>query len=83
MKFLIVLALAFAAALAAPASQPKTDDIQLLKSDSSNDASGYNFAFEQSDGQRREETGELRNAGAEDEYVAVRGSFSFTGELKF
>lgn len=77
MKFLIVLALAFAVALAAP---PKTtDDVQLLKSDFSNDPqTGYNFAFEQSDGQRRDETGEVKNLGAEDEFVAVRGSFSFT-----
>lgn len=82
MKFLIVLALAFAVALAAP---PKTtDDVTLLKSDFSSDPnSGYNFAFEQSDGQRRDETGEVKNLGAEDEYVAVRGSFSFTGKKNY
>lgn len=80
MKFLILLALAFSAVLAAPPA--KTDDIQLLKSDFSNDPTGYNFAFEQSDGQRRDETGEVRNAGDENEFVAVRGSFSFTGKSK-
>lgn len=74
----MILSLVFAVALAAP---PKTDEIQLLKSDFSSDPqTGYNFAFEQSDGQRRDETGEVRNLGADDEYVAVRGSFSFTGK---
>lgn len=78
MKFYLVLALAFTAVLAAP--QGKNEDIQLLKSDFSNDPqTGYNFAFEQTDGQRRDETGDVRNAGAENEFVAVRGSFSFTG----
>lgn len=79
MKLFIILSLVFAVALAAP---PKTtEDITLLKSDFSNDPqTGYNFAFEQSDGQRRDETGEVKNLGAEDEYVAVRGSFSFTGK---
>jgi len=36
--------------------------------------------FEQSDGQVRQEAGEVRNAGAENEFVAVRGSFSFVGD---
>lgn len=81
MKFLVVLALVIVAALAAPQKPAATSDVQLLKSDFSNDPqSGYNFAFEQSDGQRRDETGEVKNLGAEDEYVAVRGSFSFTGK---
>lgn len=80
MKFLLVLALALTAVLAAP-QNPK--EVQVLKSDFSNDPqSGYNFAFEQDDGQRRDETGEVRNVGAENEFVAVRGSFSFTGEFE-
>lgn len=33
--------------------------------------------YEQSDGSRRQEKGELRNAGAENEFVAVSGSYSF------
>jgi hypothetical protein len=73
MKFLVVFALFIAAALAAPA------DVELLKSDFTNDpASGYSFAFEQSDGQKKDETGEVRNFGQENEFVAVRGSFTFT-----
>lgn len=80
MKFCLLLALAFTAVLAAP--QGANEDIQLLKSDFSNDPqTGYNFAFEQSDGQTRNEEGEVRNAGAENEFVAVKGSFTFTGKL--
>lgn len=78
MKFCLLLAFAFTAVLAAP--QGANEDIQLLKADFSNDPqTGYNFAFEQSDGQSRDETGEVRNAGAENEFVAVKGSFTFTG----
>ncbi|KAG5676769.1 hypothetical protein PVAND_006578 [Polypedilum vanderplanki] len=73
MKHLVVLALVIVAALAAPA-----DDIEVLRSDFSNDPSGYTFAFEQSDGQKRDEKGEVRNAGSETEHIAVRGSFTFT-----
>lgn len=36
--------------------------------------------FEQSDGQKRDETGEVKNVGAENEFVAVKGSFSFVAE---
>ena len=77
MKFLIVLALAFTAVLAAPPAA----DVTVLRSDFNNDPqTGYNFAFEQSDGQTRDETGEVRNLGAEDEFVAVRGSFTFVAD---
>jgi hypothetical protein len=37
-------------------------------------------SFEQSDGQKRDEQGEVKNLGAENEFVAVRGSFSFVGD---
>jgi hypothetical protein len=74
MKFLIVLALFVVAALAAPPA----GDVEVLRSDFVNDPAGYTYGFEQSDGQKREEKGEVRNAGSETEHVAVRGSFSFT-----
>lgn len=38
---------------------------------------GYHFSYEQSDGQKRDETAELRNEGTDDEELAVTGSFSF------
>lgn len=37
-------------------------------------------SFEQSDGQKRDEQGEVRNVGSENEAIAVRGSFSFVGD---
>lgn len=76
MKHLVVFCLVIVAALAAPPA----DDVQVLRSDSTIDQAGYSFAYEQSDGQKRDETGEVRNAGQENESIAVRGSFQFTGE---
>lgn len=36
-------------------------------------------SFEQSDGTKRDEQGELINAGSENESIAVRGSYSWVG----
>jgi Insect cuticle protein len=73
MKFIIVLALVIASAMALPAG-----DVTVLKSAFTNDGtSGYNFAFEQSDGNTRTEEGTLKNAGTETEAISVKGSFSF------
>ncbi|CAO1321848.1 unnamed protein product [Diamesa hyperborea] len=75
MKLLIVLAFCIAAALAAPA------DVEILRNDFENiGVDGYKFGFEQSDGQKREETAELKNVGTENEAISVRGSFSFVGD---
>ncbi|KAF9414980.1 hypothetical protein HW555_007247 [Spodoptera exigua] len=38
-----------------------------------------NSRFDQSDGTGRDEYGEVRNAGSEDEFVAVKGSYSWVG----
>ncbi|KAL7049058.1 hypothetical protein ACKWTF_003576 [Chironomus riparius] len=73
MKHFLVLCLVIVAALAAP-----QEEVSVLRSDSSADQAGYSFTFEQSDGQKRDETGEVKNAGEENESIAVRGSFSFT-----
>jgi len=76
MKFLIVFALCVVAALAAPA-----DDVTILKSEFDNiGIDGYNFAFEQSDGQKRDESAVVNNLGSENESISVRGSFSFVGD---
>ncbi|XP_068630303.1 endocuticle structural glycoprotein SgAbd-5-like [Battus philenor] len=83
MKLLVVLSLLAIAAAAPQISQRpnlKPDEVQILRFDSDNDGLGsYNFAFEQSDGTKKEEQGELRNAGAEDEFVAIKGSYSWQG----
>ncbi|XP_046960510.1 cuticle protein CP14.6-like [Vanessa cardui] len=81
MKLILVLSLvALAVAAPPPLTNYPTGEPQLLRYE--NDAfdnRGYNFAFEQSDGQTREEQGELRNEGREDEYTAVKGSYSWVG----
>ncbi|XP_075970543.1 endocuticle structural glycoprotein SgAbd-5-like [Anticarsia gemmatalis] len=76
MKLLVVCAL-----VAVVAAAPQGDqDVQLLKYETDNDGLGtYNFVYEQSDGSKRDEKGELRNAGAEDEFVAMSGSYSWVG----
>ncbi|XP_070497444.1 flexible cuticle protein 12-like [Chironomus tepperi] len=76
MKFLVVLSFIVAAALAAPAG-----DVEILKSDFENlGLDSYNFAYEQSDGQKREESAVVNNFGSENESIAIRGSFSFVGD---
>ncbi|KAL7049060.1 hypothetical protein ACKWTF_003577 [Chironomus riparius] len=76
MKFLVVLSFLVAAALAAPAG-----DVEILKSDFENlGLDSYNFAYEQSDGQKREESAVVNNFGSENESIAIRGSFSFVGD---
>lgn len=37
------------------------------------------YRYEQTDGQRAEQEGQLKNAGREDESLAVRGSFQWVG----
>lgn len=77
MKLILIVALSIAACLAAPAE----DHAQILRyeNEQSEDHS-YNFAFDTSDGISRQEQAELKNVGAEDEAMVVRGSFSYTGD---
>ncbi|PZC85386.1 endocuticle structural glycoprotein SgAbd-5 [Helicoverpa armigera] len=75
MKLLVLCAL-----VAVVAAAPQAQDVQLLRYDADNDGLGtYNFVYEQSDGSKRNENGELRNVGAEDEFVAMKGSYSWVG----
>ncbi|KAJ8956822.1 hypothetical protein NQ318_014236 [Aromia moschata] len=39
----------------------------------------YNFSYETSDGSHREEKAELKNAGTENEAIAVYGSYTYVG----
>lgn len=39
----------------------------------------YHFRFEQDDGQKHDEQGELLNAGSENESLVVKGSYSWVG----
>ncbi|PSN37821.1 hypothetical protein C0J52_22587 [Blattella germanica] len=40
---------------------------------------GYVFSFQTSDGISREEAGQLKNAGSENEAIEVRGSYTYKG----
>ncbi|XP_059059256.1 endocuticle structural glycoprotein SgAbd-5-like [Achroia grisella] len=52
--------------------------VQLVRFDSDNDGLGtYSYSFEQSDKTLREEQGELKNAGTDDESISVKGSYSW------
>ncbi|KAH8342512.1 hypothetical protein KR059_010752 [Drosophila kikkawai] len=75
MKFAVVLAFAalFAVAMAAPAAPEAT----VLRSDSDVRPDGFSYALETSDGTSKQEQGELKNAGAENEAIAVKGSYSW------
>ncbi|CAK9805355.1 Endocuticle structural protein SgAbd-6 [Anthophora plagiata] len=73
--------IAFAAlvtvALAAPQSVPP--QAVLVKQVPLNNVGlgGYNYGYELSDGQAKQETGELVEGGTEGPFLKVRGSFSF------
>jgi hypothetical protein len=50
-------------------------DIRVFHSDFDNlGLDSYNFSFEQSDGQKREESAIINNFGSENESIAIRGS---------
>ncbi|KMQ92313.1 flexible cuticle protein 12 [Lasius niger] len=75
-QVLIILAL-LAGVLAAPQGNP--NDVTIVKQEEVNNigVGGYHFSYEQSDGQKREETAELKNEGTDNEALSVVGSFSF------
>ncbi|ALC43603.1 Lcp65Ag1 [Drosophila busckii] len=73
MKFLIVFVALFALAVAAPATQ----ETQVLRSESDVGVDHYSYGLETSDGTSKQEQGELKNVGTENEAIAVKGSFSF------
>ncbi|EDV95670.1 larval cuticle protein 65Ag1 [Drosophila grimshawi] len=73
MKFLIVFVALFAIALARP-------DIEVVRQDSDVGPESFKFSVETSDGTKREEEGQLKNAGTDNEYIAVHGSFSYVAD---
>lgn len=64
---------------AAPQGNP--NEITIIKQEENNNIGigGYRFSYEQSDGQKREETAELKNEGTENEILSVLGSYSYVG----
>lgn len=78
MKFTVAFALLIVAASAAVL--PKSnDEVQILTRSFENDGNLYKFGFEQSDGQKRDEAGEVKLIGKESGIV-MRGSYSFVGD---
>ncbi|KAK2583295.1 hypothetical protein KPH14_009297 [Odynerus spinipes] len=77
MKTILILTALIVASIAAPQGNP--NEITIVKQEEVNNigVGGYHFSYEQSDGQKRDETAELRNEGTDDEELAVTGSFSF------
>lgn len=78
MKFAVVLFAVVAVALAAPPKSNPTDTVQVLKEYNDISANSYKFGFEQSDGTKRDETGEVKLIG-EHEGVVMRGSYEYLG----
>uniref|UniRef100_A0AAG5DDU8 Uncharacterized protein n=1 Tax=Anopheles atroparvus TaxID=41427 RepID=A0AAG5DDU8_ANOAO len=76
MKHLIAIFVALAVLCVVRAQ----DEVQLLQYTNDNNVDGsYNFAYEQSDGQKREEKGELKPVdGAEEPALSVTGSYEYT-----
>ncbi|XP_045446482.1 endocuticle structural glycoprotein SgAbd-5-like [Melitaea cinxia] len=80
MKLLILLCLVVLAGAAPPPKVNYPQDVQILRSEYDSDGFGtYNWVYEQTDGQAQVQQGELRNAGTKDEYITVKGSYTWVG----
>jgi len=80
MKLAIVLFAVIAVAFAATVPQRNNplNDVQVLKEYNDISDHSYKFGFEQSDGTKRDETGEVKLLG-ENEGVVMRGSYEYIG----
>lgn len=60
---------------------PQGPEVTITRQEESNNIGlgGYHFSYEQSDGQKREETAELKDEGTENEALSIVGSFSYVG----
>ncbi|CAH2107393.1 unnamed protein product [Euphydryas editha] len=77
---LILLSLIALAVAAPPPIIKYPQDVQILRYEYDTDDIGkYRYVFEQTDGQRQEQQGELKNVGSENEHIAVTGSYSWVG----
>nr|AYA49901.1 cuticular protein 24 [Leptinotarsa decemlineata] len=79
----LALALIAVAAAAPPAikvASGASKDAVILRYDSDNIGVGpYAYSVETSDGQVKEERGEIVDAGTKEEHIAVQGRFSYPG----
>nr|AAL16187.1 larval cuticle protein precursor [Apriona germarii] len=77
MKVIIALAALVAVALAAP---QRDADAVVVRYDSDNiGVDGYNYAYDTSNGISAQENGQVINAGTDNEAIAARGQFTYTG----
>ncbi|EDV95672.1 larval cuticle protein 65Ag1 [Drosophila grimshawi] len=74
----IVFVAFLSCSLAAPAADYQQSVIEHYTSDVQPD--GYTFDFRTSDGQMHSASGVLKNAGTENESIAVTGSYSFVAD---
>ncbi|KAH8302918.1 hypothetical protein KR044_011925, partial [Drosophila immigrans] len=81
-KMKCAIAIVFAAMLSVILAAPLDDssNAQILRQESDVQPNGYKFSWETTDGQKHDEEGTLTNPGAENESIAVRGSYSFTAD---
>nr|AAV91347.1 cuticle protein 2 [Lonomia obliqua] len=81
MKLLIILSLAvLVTAKSAPTFDNPGGEASLLKYENDNTGFGsFRYAYEQSDGTRQEQEGFLENEGTKEEYLSVKGSFTWVG----
>lgn len=72
----VILAALMAMAVAAPASQPEVVLVKETPLDNIG-VDGYKFGYELSNGESRQESAQLRNAGSENEALVITGSYSW------
>ncbi|XP_072940853.1 endocuticle structural glycoprotein ABD-5-like isoform X2 [Epargyreus clarus] len=72
----LVTVLAVLAALCAGAPQ-NPQDVQILRFDSDVQPDGYSFAYETSDGTKRQEEGKLDNPQSDEAALTVTGEYSY------
>ncbi|KAG8235585.1 hypothetical protein J437_LFUL015440 [Ladona fulva] len=79
MKLCALLLVSMLAVVMGRPQHPK--DVSITSYSSENiGIDGYNFGYSLSDGTSRQENGELKNVGTENEAIVVRGSFTYQGD---
>ncbi|XP_043278693.1 flexible cuticle protein 12-like [Venturia canescens] len=77
MKMIIAFAALVAVALAAPQQHPSEVHVVKEQLHDNIGVGGYSYNYELSNGEAKQESGQLINAGSENEAIVVSGSFSY------
>ncbi|CAG5040087.1 unnamed protein product [Parnassius apollo] len=83
MKVVVALCLLGVALAAPPPAFYSSDskNAEILRYDNDNTGFGsYKYAFEQSDGTKQEQQGEVINEGSDNEYLSVKGRYTYVGQ---